>query len=59
MNTNTHKPHYLIKPVKNEVMRSIKKDNPSSTEVVQSFQLGKNEVVPTISKTNSKKLISN
>ena len=48
MNTNTHKPHYLIKSVKNEVMRSIKRDNPPSTEVVLLLKLGRNEVILTI-----------
>ena len=43
-NANTNQPHYLINTGKNEVMRSMFRDNAYSTEVVTLLKLAGNEV---------------
>ena len=44
-NFSKNQPRYLINTEKNEVIRSIMRGNPSSTEVVMLLQLGENKVV--------------
>jgi hypothetical protein len=57
MNINIHEPHYLIEPMKNEVMRSTRRDNPPSTKVVLLLKLGGNEVIPIYSHNKCKSIM--